>query len=162
RPAGGRALRRPTPAAVCPGARRGGVRRTGLPAPAAGGRRLPRRVLRRPRPPGRPFGPPSVVWSPGRPRPPARGPRQVGPPRAAPPGPRRPGRAGPRRRKPEQRAPPMAPARPAPAPAWAALRPALHDEINRLPQRFRGPVVLCYLEGKSNEEAARLLGCPLG
>src|SRR5205823_5921699 len=28
--------------------------------------------------------------------------------------------------------------------------------------RFRGPVVLCYLEGKSNEEAARLLGCPLG
>ena len=38
----------------------------------------------------------------------------------------------------------------------------IDEEILRLPPRFRGPVVLCYLEGVSHEEAARQLGCPLG
>jgi RNA polymerase sigma factor (sigma-70 family) len=42
------------------------------------------------------------------------------------------------------------------------LRPVLDEEINRLPDRYRVPVVLCYLEGKTKEEAARLLGCPPG
>jgi RNA polymerase sigma factor (sigma-70 family) len=42
------------------------------------------------------------------------------------------------------------------------LRPLLHDELNRLPAKFRDPIVLCHLEGKSHEEAARLLHWPVG
>jgi RNA polymerase sigma factor (sigma-70 family) len=40
--------------------------------------------------------------------------------------------------------------------------PELHEEIARLPKRFREPVVLCYLEGLSAEVAAQRLGCPRG
>jgi RNA polymerase sigma factor (sigma-70 family) len=40
--------------------------------------------------------------------------------------------------------------------------PELLEEIGRLPEVFRRPVVLCYLEGRSTEEAARRLGCPRG
>src|SRR5262249_40435277 len=42
------------------------------------------------------------------------------------------------------------------------LRRVLDQEIGRLPERFRAAVVLCHLEGKSVDEAARLLGCPRG
>jgi len=42
------------------------------------------------------------------------------------------------------------------------LRRVLDEEIGRLPERFRSAVVLCYLEGKSVDEAAMLLGCPRG
>jgi RND family efflux transporter MFP subunit len=42
------------------------------------------------------------------------------------------------------------------------LRRVLDQEIGRLPERFRAAVVLCYLEGKSVDEAAVLLGCPRG
>jgi RNA polymerase sigma factor (sigma-70 family) len=38
----------------------------------------------------------------------------------------------------------------------------LHEEVNRLPERYRIPVVLCDLEGRTYEEAARHLGCPVG
>ena len=39
---------------------------------------------------------------------------------------------------------------------------ALHDEIDRLPVAFRLPVVLCYFEGLTLDEAARRLRWPSG
>ncbi len=42
------------------------------------------------------------------------------------------------------------------------LRLVLHEEIRRLPDKYRAPVVLCYLEGKTNEEAAKELRWPVG
>jgi RNA polymerase sigma factor (sigma-70 family) len=46
--------------------------------------------------------------------------------------------------------------------AWNELRPVLHEEVNRLPEKFRIPVILSYLEGKTNEEVAALLQWPVG
>ena len=43
---------------------------------------------------------------------------------------------------------------------WQELRGILDEEIGRLPVRCQAPVVLCYLQGKSYDEAARELGCP--
>jgi RNA polymerase sigma factor (sigma-70 family) len=45
---------------------------------------------------------------------------------------------------------------------WHDLRPVLDEEVNRLPDIYRVPFVLCYLEGKTNDEASRHLGCPKG
>ncbi len=45
---------------------------------------------------------------------------------------------------------------------WQDIRPILDEEIQRLPTKYRTPFVLCYLEGRTNEEAARQLGCPKG
>ena len=42
------------------------------------------------------------------------------------------------------------------------VRRVVADELQRLPAKYRAPVVLCYLEGKTNEEAARQLGWPAG
>jgi RNA polymerase sigma factor (sigma-70 family) len=42
------------------------------------------------------------------------------------------------------------------------VRPVLDEELSRLPEKFRMPVLLCYLEGNSNDEAARRLGCSVG
>jgi RNA polymerase sigma factor (sigma-70 family) len=41
---------------------------------------------------------------------------------------------------------------------WEELLPVLDEELNGLPDRYRVPVVLCDLEGKSRKEVARLLG----
>ena len=47
-------------------------------------------------------------------------------------------------------------------PANPDLQPVLHEEIRRLPLKYRAPVVLCYLESKTNEEAAHQLAWPVG
>jgi RNA polymerase sigma factor (sigma-70 family) len=42
------------------------------------------------------------------------------------------------------------------------IRPMLHEELSRLPEKYRAPIVLCHLEGKSYEEAAQMLQWPVG
>ena len=42
------------------------------------------------------------------------------------------------------------------------LRALLDEEIHRLPEKYRLPVVLCYLEGRTHEQAARRLRCSAG
>lgn len=39
---------------------------------------------------------------------------------------------------------------------------ALIDEVEKLPAKYRDPVILCYLQGLTYEAAAQRLGCPLG
>ena len=41
---------------------------------------------------------------------------------------------------------------------WAAL----HQELDQLPKSFRDPLILCYLDGLTQEQAAAQLRCPLG
>jgi RNA polymerase sigma factor (sigma-70 family) len=42
------------------------------------------------------------------------------------------------------------------------VRSVIDEEVGRLPERYRAPVVLCLLEGLKYDEAARRLGCPVG
>ncbi len=42
------------------------------------------------------------------------------------------------------------------------LRQAIDLEVSRLPEKLRKAVVLCYLEGRTHDEAADRLGCPVG
>jgi len=51
---------------------------------------------------------------------------------------------------------------PADPSALSDVWPLLHEEVNHLPAKYRTPVVLCYLDGKTNEQAAQELGCPIG
>ena len=56
--------------------------------------------------------------------------------------------------------------RPVPDPAVSAERAEIirriRREVDRLPEKYRAPVVLCDLEGLNRDEAASLLGCPPG
>jgi RNA polymerase sigma factor (sigma-70 family) len=38
----------------------------------------------------------------------------------------------------------------------------LDEELDRLPVKYRSPLILCYFQGKTNEQAARELGWPAG
>ncbi len=38
----------------------------------------------------------------------------------------------------------------------------VHQEVNRLPEKYRSPIVLCYLEGMTHDEAAAQLSWPVG
>src|SRR5262245_23036602 len=67
-----------------------------------------------------------------------------------------------RRRAREKGADPMPQPDPFDAVEWRDLRPVLDEELGRMPDKYRAPLVLCYLEGKSHEEAARHLGWPNG
>src|SRR5262249_47625837 len=42
--------------------------------------------------------------------------------------------------------------------SWREVRDVLDGELGGLPERYRAPLVLCYLEGKTQDEAAKLLG----
>lgn len=46
--------------------------------------------------------------------------------------------------------------------AWHELRPALDEELRRLPRKYRDTVILCYLQRKTYTEAAKILGLPAG
>jgi RNA polymerase sigma factor (sigma-70 family) len=45
--------------------------------------------------------------------------------------------------------------------SWREACEALHEELDRLPPMYRLPLVLCYLQGASRDEAARQLGWSL-
>jgi RNA polymerase sigma factor (sigma-70 family) len=67
-----------------------------------------------------------------------------------------------RRRAREREATPMPDGDPAVEVVWRELRQVLDEELGRLAWGYRAPLVLFYLEGKTTEEVARLLGCPKG
>jgi RNA polymerase sigma factor (sigma-70 family) len=45
---------------------------------------------------------------------------------------------------------------------WSEVRHVLHEELSRLAERHRLPLVLCYLQGQTQDQAAALLGLSKG
>jgi RNA polymerase sigma factor (sigma-70 family) len=66
------------------------------------------------------------------------------------------------RRARERQAPGTSRASPVDGSAPGDWRPLIHEEVGRLPEKYRLPVVLCYFGGKTHAEAARELAWPLG
>ncbi len=67
-----------------------------------------------------------------------------------------------RRQQLERQATPMPAEAPSADDKGPQLRALLDAELQTLPEKYRAPLVLCYLEGLTNEEAARRLGWPPG
>jgi RNA polymerase sigma factor (sigma-70 family) len=67
-----------------------------------------------------------------------------------------------RRRAREREAVPLAPTDPTLDMTLRELQGMLHEELRHLPDKYRLPLVLCYLEGRSQEEAAGQLGWSRG
>jgi RNA polymerase sigma factor (sigma-70 family) len=67
-----------------------------------------------------------------------------------------------KRRALEREAREMARAHSQAPPAAGDLRLMLDDELDQLPRKYHAPLVLCYLQGKTHEEAARALRWPEG
>jgi cobalt-zinc-cadmium efflux system membrane fusion protein len=72
------------------------------------------------------------------------------------------GKRGPHEQSGCQRALTAIPARSAGDQTLWELRSILHEEVARLPAKYRAPVVACYLEGKTYKQAARALGWSSG
>src|SRR5262249_51543969 len=45
---------------------------------------------------------------------------------------------------------------------WREVQAVLHEELLRLPDEYRAPLVLCFLESRTLDEAAKQLGCGKG
>jgi RNA polymerase sigma factor (sigma-70 family) len=69
---------------------------------------------------------------------------------------------GARRQARERRAADMRKTPEVPDRAWQELEATLDEALRQVPETYRAPLLLCYLQGKTQEEAARQLGCPLG
>lgn len=67
-----------------------------------------------------------------------------------------------RRKVKEKRLPTARALPPEDGPMREEVRAALDRALGRLPDKYRLPVVLCYLDGKTHVQAARELGCPSG
>src|SRR5437870_50282 len=67
-----------------------------------------------------------------------------------------------RRRACERRVAEMSETKAAGQDLWSYLRPVRDVELSRLPEKYRVPIILCDLEGKTRKEAARQLGWPEG
>lgn len=55
-----------------------------------------------------------------------------------------------------------APKDPAAEVSWREVQAALDEELGHLPERYRAPLILCYLEGLTRDEAAQQLGLSAG
>ncbi len=67
-----------------------------------------------------------------------------------------------RRKNRERQVDPPAPANPAAEVTWREVQAILDEELGRLPERYRAPLILCYLECLTRDEAARRLGLSPG
>ena len=71
-------------------------------------------------------------------------------------------RADDRRRRRERHDTHHSASSPADEVTWRDVRSAIDAELARLPEAFRTPVLLCYVQGLTYDEAARRIGCASG